>query len=139
MCVSNEETRSIILGIDRNLQEPLDKNLRHLDIYDGEDKFFALLGSDNGKGVARMLADFPHFYGWKTISKVRVYPSSEVGPALCWFLEEMEEVKPSSTPKASPLSRKGKRNATPKGDRREQRKRKREDSRNSISSLFDEE
>lgn len=141
MCIVNTDTLSVISSIDRRLKQPHTAVLRHVDIHPSEDDyFFALLGSENGKGIARMLADFPHFYGRKTITKVRVYPSSKVGPALCWFLEEVEEVKVPMTPTKNPLSRKEKRNSTPKKDRSEQRKRKREESRNSsISSLFDEE
>ena len=41
----------------------------------GSDQFFRLLATDNGKGVARMLTDYPAMFGRKTISKALVYPT----------------------------------------------------------------
>lgn len=35
--------------------------------------FFVLLGSDNGKGVARMLGDYPQLFGQRVVVGVRVY------------------------------------------------------------------
>ncbi|ROW02444.1 hypothetical protein VMCG_06103 [Cytospora schulzeri] len=68
-----------------------------VDIQAGEDDFFALLATDNGKGNARMLAAYPQMFGRKTISRVRVFNNQ-----LCWFLEEMSIPEPSAAaPEAS--------------------------------------
>lgn len=52
--------------------------------------FWALLATDNGKGLARMLGTYPEYFGRKTIVKVRIWSQQ-----LCWFLEELEVSEPS--------------------------------------------
>lgn len=43
----------------------------------GSDHFFALLATDNGKGVARMVAAYPEMFGRKIIDRVVIYPPAE--------------------------------------------------------------
>lgn len=72
--------------------------------------FFALLGTDNGAGIARMLATYPHMFGGKTISKVQVYDQGTV--YMCWYLQvfEMKEpTPPPPPPESTTLSRKERR------------------------------
>ncbi|KAH7161953.1 hypothetical protein B0J13DRAFT_632691 [Dactylonectria estremocensis] len=45
-----------------------------VDLQAGDDGFFALLGSDHGKGPARMLAAYPEMFGCRIIASVPVFP-----------------------------------------------------------------
>ncbi|PHH76337.1 hypothetical protein CDD80_1606 [Ophiocordyceps camponoti-rufipedis] len=47
------------------------ENAEPIDIPAGDVRFNALLGSDNGKGIARMLLDRPGMFGLKIIKRVR--------------------------------------------------------------------
>lgn len=62
------------------------------DVANTTDSFRALLGTDNGKGIARMLASYPQLFGRKIISHVRV--NKRVSNELCWFLETVKESPP---------------------------------------------
>ncbi|KAF4966836.1 hypothetical protein FZEAL_10609 [Fusarium zealandicum] len=62
------------------------------------DDFLALLATDNGKGVARMLATYPRLFGRKVIARARVFVLH--APAILWMLEEVE------VPEANPLPQK---------------------------------
>lgn len=59
-------------------------NASFVDISVDDDIFFALLATDNGKGVARMLASYPGCFGGKTVTRARIY---KAGMDICWFLE----------------------------------------------------
>ncbi|KAK3939972.1 hypothetical protein QBC46DRAFT_436245 [Diplogelasinospora grovesii] len=71
-----------------------------------DDGFFALLGTDHGKGSARMLATYPKMFGRKTISRVGVFKKN-----LCWFVEEAAVPEPRAAAPEVPskLSRKERR------------------------------
>ena len=84
MCIQNEDAIYAMRHIDmRTSPAERTNNGRWHDVYPDEDGFFFLLGTDNGKGVARMLADHPGQFGRKTIEKVRVFPHGDCGPCLC--------------------------------------------------------
>lgn len=102
MTIANNETLGIIERIrprpgKRSTKEPVDLDA-------GTDGFFALLGSDNGRGAARMLVDYPQMFGRKTISSVRVFPGD-----ICWFLDEVVIPKPAAPDPSSAPSRKERR------------------------------
>lgn len=87
IAIDNQDTNRIIGEAMEKHRIPEDG---FVDIPAGEDEFFALLATDNGKGSARMLATYPQMFGKKTISRVRVFKKR-----LCWFLEEVEIPEPS--------------------------------------------
>ncbi len=60
-----------------------------MDVLDTDDNFFALLGSDHGKGPARMLAAYPVMFGRRIIARARLFYRRNSLPDLCWFLEEL--------------------------------------------------
>lgn len=79
----------------------------------GDDRFFALLGSEHGKAPCRMLSTYPGMFGRKSISGVRVFPDGGLRdrPNLCWFLEQAAPPSPTPAPALPatpdrPLSRK---------------------------------
>lgn len=82
MTIANEVTLGVIRFL--RLQSKVG-DTEPVDLRAGADGFFALLGTDNGKGVARMLAAYPQMFGRKTISCVRIYTNN-----ICWFLEDEE-------------------------------------------------
>ncbi|KAK3294380.1 uncharacterized protein B0H64DRAFT_463181 [Chaetomium fimeti] len=53
----------------------------------GEADFFSLLGTDNGKGIARMLGAYPWMFGGKIITSAKVTCTDP--PNICWMLEEL--------------------------------------------------
>ena len=56
----------------------------------------------SGRGVASMLAAYPHFYGWKDITSVIVYPDDGMGPVICWVLKGTRPLSvPSKAKKSS--------------------------------------
>ena len=108
MAIVNKLTKSILKKIDGSIPalDGDDQNHRHRIIDPTEADFFALLGTDNGRGVASMLKAYPHFYGWKNIKSAVVYPDdTKIGPAMCWVLER---TKPEHR-KQTPLSKRGQR------------------------------
>lgn len=53
-----------------------------------DDAFHALLATDNGKGVGRMLASYPGLFGVRLMRKVRVFTrETSPMPDLCWMPE----------------------------------------------------
>lgn len=103
LMIDNDETRDIVSQI----QSELNVRPGHtIELQSGNPFFFRLLGSDNGKGVARMLAEYPDKFGRKTIKSVRVHDI----PALCWELEGRDLLpnlkKQKLMEKDSPLSNK---------------------------------
>lgn len=89
------------IAIDKNSQnrDVLERVLRlyGTEICAGNDGFFALLGTDHGKGPARMLATYPEMFGRKIISKARITQAD-----ICWFLEEIPVPEPSETASNDP-------------------------------------
>jgi hypothetical protein len=86
MNIANELTRSILTRIGSTMAPvPADENIpRCRTICAEDDDFLALLGTENGRGIASMLAAYPHFYRWKDITGVIVYPDDGDGP--CYLL-----------------------------------------------------
>jgi hypothetical protein len=106
MSIVNEETHSVINHI-KNLGLSFPSNEQaSLEFHPQDDIFLSLLGTPNGKGVARMLAEYPQFFGCKTISKVTVYPNLELGLSLCWILEKAPCIETQAPMPNGPLSRK---------------------------------
>lgn len=106
MRVVNEETCSVVNHI-KNLNLSLPSNEQiSLEFHPQEDIFFSLLGTPNGKGIARMLADNPQFFGCKTISKVKVYQDLEQIISLCWILENAPCIETQAPMPNGPLSKK---------------------------------
>jgi hypothetical protein len=76
----------------------------------GDPAFFALLGTANGKGAARMLAEYPRMFGWGVIARAVVDPHGN--PNICCVLERgpaADTPQPPRTPtptSARPISRK---------------------------------
>lgn len=54
-----------------------DQTYRHRIIDANDADFSALLGTDNGRGIASMLKAYPKFYGWKDVKSVVVYPGNK--------------------------------------------------------------
>lgn len=81
--VQNQQTRGLVAAICGDRTDPQDFPA-------GDDKFFALLGSPNGKAACRMLTTYPDMFGRKSISRVRVFPigSQRAQLNICWFLEK---------------------------------------------------
>lgn len=99
---TNSQTRNVLARV---------MNLYGTEICVENDGFFALLGTDHGKGPARMLATYPEMFGRKIISKARITQAD-----ICWFLEEIPVAEPvEQTPnEPSTPSRKEKRKARKK-------------------------
>ena len=76
--IQNRDTHTVIQEIQARHQGEEQPLL----IDNTDDGFYALLGSDNGKGIARMLASYPQMFGRKTISQVQIWSTE-----LCWFLQ----------------------------------------------------
>ncbi len=57
----------------------------------GEAAFFALLGTPNGAGVARMLASYPQMFGRGVITSAVVDPRGD--PTLVWVVRRIEETE----------------------------------------------
>ncbi len=68
---------------------------------EGESDFFALLGTDNGRSTARMLATYPRMFGRKVITEAVV---DMYTPSICWVLKVLE---PLAEPFARPKPRRG--------------------------------
>ncbi|KAJ6784482.1 hypothetical protein PWT90_05603 [Aphanocladium album] len=105
--VANPDTQAVMRVVSYRLHD----NTK-VAIQSGTDEFFALLGTDNGKGVAYLLADFPQMFGRKIISHVSI----PLPQTLCWTLQVYPEPAPTvrmPVPElsgASPLSNKAQRN-----------------------------
>lgn len=99
LVIINTETRQLILALCGDRTDPQDFSV-------GDDGFFALLGTENGRAPCRMLASYPGMFGRKHLSKVRVFPrvGSGMGPNICWFLEDAPPppTPPSPDPFATP-------------------------------------
>jgi hypothetical protein len=86
--ISNRNTQKLISTICQNNQDSVDLRA-------GDDKFFALLATDHGKGPGRMLSTYPDIFGRRLISWVRVFPKTRRNemPSLCWFLDEVPRLE----------------------------------------------
>ena len=115
LMIDNQDTRDIVGQIQSQYNK---SDGSTIEFESGHPFFFRLLGSDNGKGVARMLAEYPDRFGRKTIKSVRVFVH-EI-PALCWELEGRELLpnlkKQKMMEKDSPLSNKEKRSLKKSGE-----------------------
>lgn len=100
MSVVNKLTTSIIEEIDGSIStlEGDGQTYRHRTIHAKDADFYALLGTDNGRGIASMLKAYPQFYGWKNIKSVILYPDKSIGPAICWVLERTQPELRKQTP-----------------------------------------
>ncbi|KAK4094094.1 hypothetical protein Purlil1_1585 [Purpureocillium lilacinum] len=106
--IKNPLTRAVVNHAVVRTKFSLDGLQNSLEFAAGSDHFFALLATDNGKGVARMLAAFPEMFGRKTIDRVVIYPQKG-SPHICWSLKEAA-IKPSEpAPEISAPSRKQRR------------------------------
>ncbi|KAH6622543.1 hypothetical protein F5144DRAFT_655860 [Chaetomium tenue] len=85
----------------------------------GEADFFALLGTENGKGVARMLGAYPRMFDQKIIASTRIDPIDP--PSICWVLEKLEEepAVPAEAVSPRPMSHKEARKAKKRQERQE--------------------
>ncbi|GKU05513.1 hypothetical protein FLAG1_09038 [Fusarium langsethiae] len=71
--------------------------------------FFALVASDNGRGIASMLRDYPWLFNFKTIVTAMVFPY-EPRPSLYWRLAPvLVDTPPPSPPPPASASKKEKR------------------------------
>ncbi|KAH7014755.1 hypothetical protein EDB80DRAFT_678730 [Ilyonectria destructans] len=64
-----------------------------VDLQAGDDGFFALLGTDHGKGLARMLADYPEMFGRRIIASAgggRANPDATRGTDRTPSVEERD-------------------------------------------------
>ncbi|KAF0636526.1 hypothetical protein FPSE5266_20332 [Fusarium pseudograminearum] len=63
-----------------------------------DDMFFALVASDNGRGIASMLRDYPWMFGFKAIVGALIVPNNN-NPSICWKLKQvMTDVIPDVVP-----------------------------------------
>lgn len=100
----NSQTRDVLTRV---------LKLHGTEICSENDGFFALLGTDHGKGPARMLAAYPEMFGRKIIAKARITNAD-----ICWYLEEIQTPEPVETTPNEP--------STPsRKDRRKERKKMR--------------
>lgn len=88
--------------------------------------FYALLASENGKGVGWMLSSYPGIFGRRLMCKVRIIKrtKSEM-PDLCWILEPVQAEAPSVPQNEAP----------PNPDRPMSRKERRHQKRQSRSTI----
>jgi hypothetical protein len=86
--IVNEITRGLIELLGREAFARGASRDRPLTFEEGEPDFFALLGTENGKGCAWMLADYPQMFGRKVITKAVVDPWSD-RPNIWWVLREL--------------------------------------------------
>ncbi|KAK3939525.1 hypothetical protein QBC46DRAFT_342490 [Diplogelasinospora grovesii] len=113
--IVNTETRSVIEHMLRREtnQRFVETNQRSAEVSPSDDVFYSLLGTDNGRGVAGMLAKYPQVFGRKNITRARVYKTQETRQhasyCICWFLEEVPRPQAVSPSPPGPLSRKQKR------------------------------
>ena len=75
--VENADTKSIIYEAHWRAGKPLSDSIRLWREGFENDAFFALLGTPNGKGVARMLADYNHALKRKTIQGIYTVMSKD--------------------------------------------------------------
>ncbi|KAK4465171.1 hypothetical protein QBC42DRAFT_169869 [Cladorrhinum samala] len=103
LTISNEVTQGIIKSIFSHLPA----GSTEADVEAGDDRFFALLASDHGKGPARMLPAFPELFGRRRMARIRVFAESTESqhPDLCWFLEPAPAPSPSPEPPPTPPTR----------------------------------
>jgi hypothetical protein len=86
--IVNQTTRGLIKLLEREaLARGASRDLP-LTFEEGQPDFFALLGTENGKGCAWMLADYPLMFGRKVITKAVVDPWSDL-PNICWLVREL--------------------------------------------------
>jgi hypothetical protein len=103
--IVNPVTEGLISTIGSKSVRPNDDEAP-LTFGEDDDEFFALLGTDNGRGVARMLGTYPLMFGCKVIQKVLVGPWSQP-PNICWAVGELKGVpKPSPHPLSHKAARK---------------------------------
>ncbi|KAK7413271.1 hypothetical protein QQX98_007859 [Neonectria punicea] len=101
LTIENRDTRGLINDIMTRRKLKMGQ-ITELDSH--ADDFFALLATDNGKGVARMLTAYPKMFGCKVIARARVYTMAV--PAICWILEQVEGPEPNPQPEKTTPSRK---------------------------------
>ncbi|KAK4220327.1 hypothetical protein QBC37DRAFT_445593 [Rhypophila decipiens] len=84
------------------------QSLPTVDVCVGSDDFFALLATQNGKSVARMLGSYPSIFGRRMVSRIRLFPrfdgpkvllGEKTFPDLCWFVDHIAPVAPGRAPK----------------------------------------
>ncbi|KAK2612590.1 hypothetical protein QQS21_001361 [Conoideocrella luteorostrata] len=88
--IKNEITKGVIK---RFVSKP-----RSVKYFELGTEFFALLGTVNGSGVARMLATYPQMFGRRIIARVGVFRHNADQSALCWHLEPAPEPVPKIAP-----------------------------------------
>ncbi|SPQ20321.1 bc679d9c-9bc0-40a6-86af-9820c1cef2c1 [Thermothielavioides terrestris] len=71
--IVNPVTEGLISTIGSKSVRPNDDKAP-LTFGEDDDEFFALLGTDNGRGVAQMLGTYPLMFGYKVIQKVLPSP-----------------------------------------------------------------
>lgn len=112
--ISNEDTKRLIARIMGTSQ----KSSRCVELTVDDDLFFALLATDNGRGLARMLGDYPEMFGRKALISAKVWQLTSM-PDICWLLGDLPDIRSiPSTPRSrtttartpdSKRSRKGRR------------------------------
>lgn len=97
MCIVNPTTTGAIKYIaQQRQQQQQGQQAQHQDpdfwtLEMGEAAFFALLGTPNGAGVARMLASYPQMFGRGVITSALVHPQGN--PTLVWVVRRIEETE----------------------------------------------
>ncbi|KAH6842293.1 hypothetical protein B0I37DRAFT_435651, partial [Chaetomium sp. MPI-CAGE-AT-0009] len=95
----NERTQRLIVAVCGGRTDPQEFPA-------GDDRLFALLGSEHGKAPCRMLATYPDMFGRKALSRVGMFPDGgpRDRPSLCWFLEEAPPPPPPPPPTRGALA-----------------------------------
>lgn len=95
LIIANDEAKTLIHEIQTSRPQA---GQNPVDLFPGDDHFFALLATNNGKGVARMLTAYPRYFGYKVISGARVFQ----GNHIYWMLKASERI-PEPPPPPSAL------------------------------------
>lgn len=88
--IDNKDTTNLIRDIaTRNNLRTADT----LELDSSSDDFAALLATDNGRGVARLLADYPTLFGRKMIRSAKILYVETGMPAICFKLQAVPIVE----------------------------------------------
>ncbi|KAM7215405.1 hypothetical protein V8F06_009165 [Rhypophila decipiens] len=94
--IENEETVKTILGI---FTARRFRDQEWVEVKAGSDEFAALLATQHGKSIARMLAQYPVMFGRRMLSRARLFPQFsgrtmlEERPDICWIIEQIAPPK----------------------------------------------
>ncbi|MCJ1479284.1 hypothetical protein MMC13_007969 [Lambiella insularis] len=99
--IKNEDTQLIIQEAYRKIGRTISEDLQSWGPESKDDIFYAFIGTENGKGVVRMLADYPHAFNKKTVHGMYTGQSKSDGEYHLIFLLGASEHPLQLTPQTS--------------------------------------